>query len=249
MSEHRYQEILTRLRDNGRVSVTPLAKLLSVSEETVRRDLKELEQSGMLRRIYGGAVPPRLDVERPVTERGKVNVRGKARVAEIAMPLVEDGMSVFIDSGTTTVAFARRLIGRNVTVTTNSIDIALLLGTSVTRVNLTPGMLRGKDNALVGYETLSYARRFFYDAAFMGIAACDLNHGWMDYEEHESNLRGVLKLQTRLSVILADIDKFGREAYLNTFPITEKVTVVCDRAPPAPFKEIFAEHDIEIIHP
>jgi DeoR family glycerol-3-phosphate regulon repressor len=119
----------------------------------------------------------------------------------------------------------------------------------VTRVNLTPGMLRGKDNALVGYETLSYARRFFYDAAFMGIAACDLNHGWMDYEEHESNLRGVLKLQTRLSVILADIDKFGREAYLNTFPITEKVTVVCDRAPPAPFKEIFAEHDIKIIHP
>ncbi|SAL29764.1 DeoR family transcriptional regulator [Caballeronia sordidicola] len=249
MSEHRYQEILTRLRDNGRVSVTPLAQLLSVSEETIRRDLKELEQSGMLRRIYGGAVPPRLDVERPVTERGKVNVRGKARVAELALSLVEDGMSVFIDSGTTTVAFARRLVGRNVTVTTNSIDIALLLGTSVTRVNLTPGMLRGKDNALVGYETLSYARRFFYDAAFMGIAACDLNHGWMDYEEHESNLRGVLKLQTRLSVILADIDKFGREAYLNTFPITEKVTVVCDRAPPAPFKEIFAEHDIEIIHP
>ncbi len=157
MSEHRYQEILTRLRDNGRVSVTPLAQLLSVSEETIRRDLKELEQSGMLRRIYGGAVPPRLDVERPVTERGKVNVRGKARVAELALSLVEDGMSVFIDSGTTTVAFARRLVGRNVTVTTNSIDIALLLGMSVTRVNLTPGMLRGKDNALVGYETLSYA--------------------------------------------------------------------------------------------
>jgi DeoR family glycerol-3-phosphate regulon repressor len=71
----------------------------------------------------------------------------------------------------------------------------------------------------------------------------------MDYEEHESNLRGVLKMQTRLSVILADIDKFGREAYLNTFPITEKVTVVCDRPLPAPFKEIFAKHDIEIIHP
>ncbi|MDR5799850.1 MULTISPECIES: DeoR/GlpR family DNA-binding transcription regulator [unclassified Caballeronia] len=248
MSEHRYQEILTRLRDEGRVSVTPLAKILDVAEETIRRDLKELEQSGLLRRIYGGAVLPRLDVERPVTERGKVNVKGKARVAELAEPLIEDGMSVFIDSGTTTIAFARRLIGRNVTVTTNSINIALLLGTSVSRVNLTPGMLRGKDNALVGYETLAYARRFFYDAAFMGIAACDLNHGWMDYEEHESNLRGVLKSQTRHSVILADIDKFGREAYLNTFPISQPVTVVCDRAPPKPFMDKFAEHDITIIH-
>jgi DeoR family glycerol-3-phosphate regulon repressor len=249
MSEHRYQEILTRLRDDGRVSVTPLAKILDVSEETIRRDLKELEQSGMLRRIYGGAVPPRLDLERPVTERGKVNVRGKAKVAELAEVLVEDGMSIFIDSSTTTTAFARRLAGRNLTVTTNSIDVALLLGASINRVNLTPGMLRGKDNALVGYETLSYARRFFYDAAFMGIAACDLHHGWMDYEEHESNLRGVLKTQTRKSVVLADIDKFGRQAYLNTFPINEKLTVVCDRRPPAPFLEIFNQHDIDLIHP
>jgi len=54
-----------------------------------------VEQSGMLRRIYGGAVPPRLDLERPVTERGKVNVRGKAKVAELAEVLVEDGMSIF----------------------------------------------------------------------------------------------------------------------------------------------------------
>jgi len=52
----------------------------------------------------------------------------------------------------------------------------------------------------------------------MGIAACDLHHGWMDYEEHESNLRGVLKAQTRKSVVLADIDKFGRQAYLNYLP-------------------------------
>jgi DeoR family transcriptional regulator, glycerol-3-phosphate regulon repressor len=83
----------------------------------------------------------------------------------------------------------------------------------------------------------------------MGIAACDLHRGWMDYEEHESNLRGVLKAQTRRGVVLADIDKFGRQAYLNTFPINEKLTVVCDRRPPDSFLEIFTQHDIDLIHP
>ncbi|MGI4856445.1 MAG: DeoR/GlpR family DNA-binding transcription regulator [Janthinobacterium lividum] len=247
MSEHRHDEILQQLRDNGRVSVALTAAALNVSEETIRRDLKELEQRGQLRRIYGGAVPPRLDQDRPVVERSKVNVRGKAKIAELAERFVEDGMSIFLDSSTTAAAFARRLVGRNLTITTNCLDIALLLGPTVTRVNLTPGMLRTKDNALVGYDTLAYVRRFFYDAAFMGIAACDLQHGWMDYEAHESHMRGVLRAQARRSVLLVDIDKFGRQAYLNTFALDAPLTVVCDRPPPAAFVETFERHGVTLL--
>ncbi|MCY0386138.1 DeoR/GlpR family DNA-binding transcription regulator [Robbsia sp. Bb-Pol-6] len=249
MSEHRHDEILLQLRENGRVSVALTATALSVSEETIRRDLKELEQRGQLRRIYGGAVPLRLDQERPVVERGKVNVRGKAKIAELAERFVEDGMSIFLDSSTTATAFARRLVGRNLTITTNCLDIALLLGPTVARVNVTPGALRTKDNALVGYDTLAYIRRFFYDAAFMGIAACDLQHGWMDYEEHESHMRGVLRAQARRSVLLVDIDKFGRQAYLNTFALNEPMTVVCDRSPPAAFVETFQRHGVALLYP
>lgn len=249
MSEHRHDEILKQLRESGRVSVIFTAAALRVSEETIRRDLKELEQHGQLRRIYGGAVPPRLDQDRPVVERGKINVRGKARIAELAARFVEDGMSIFLDSSTTATAFARRLVGRNLTITTNCLDIALLLGPTVARVNLTPGMLRPKDNALVGYDTLAYVRRFFYDAAFMGIAACDLQHGWMDYEEHESHMRGVLRAQARRSVLLVDIDKFGRQAYLNTFALDVPLTVVCDRSPPAAFVETFQRHGVTLLCP
>lgn len=248
MSEHRHDEILKQLRESGRVSVTVVAKILKVSEETVRRDIKELEQLGRLRRIYGGAVAPRLDQDRPVVERGKVNVRGKTRIGELAEQFVEDGMSIFLDSSTTTMAFARRLVGRNLTVTTNCLDIALLLGPSVAKVSLTPGTLRRKDNALIGYETLSYVRRYFYDAAFMGIAACDLQHGWMDYEEHESTLRIELRAQTRRPVLLVDIEKFGRQAYLNTFPLSEPLTVICDRRPPAEYVAVFERHGIALLH-
>ncbi|SON56627.1 Glycerol-3-phosphate regulon repressor [Hartmannibacter diazotrophicus] len=247
LTRHRHQEIVAALHNVGKVEVADIALRLNVSEETIRRDLKTLEGEGQLRRIYGGAVLPRLDQERPLMERGKLNSREKAQVAQIALGLVTDGLSIFIDTGTTTLAFARRLVGRSLTVTTNSIDIALLLANGPTRVNLAPGTLRPKDNALVGYETITYARRFFFDIAFMGIAACDIDHGWMDYEEHESALRKTLRGQTRRSVLLADSRKFGRQANLYTFGLGDPLTVVTDKPPPQAFQDIFTSNDIDLI--
>ena len=247
LTDHRHEEILSQLAQTGRVGVTSIAATLAVSDETIRRDLKMLEERGLLRRIHGGAVLPRLDQERPLVERSQLNSREKGRVAALAEGLVEDGMSVFIDTGTTTLALARRLTTRKLTVTTNSIDLALLLADSPARVNLTPGTLRPKDNALVGYDTVDYARRHFFDLAIMGIAACDLAQGWMDYEEHESVLRRALRGQTRRSVLLADSRKFGRQANLRTFDLGAPLTVVTDRPPPAPFAERFAGHGIDLI--
>ena len=156
-------------------------------------------------------------------------------------------MSIFIDTGTTTLALARRLTTRKLTVTTNSIDLALLLADSPARVNLTPGRLRPNDNALVGYDTVDYARRHFFDLAIMGIAACDLAQGWMDYEDHESVLRQALRGQTRRAVLLADSRKFGRQANLQPFDLAAPLTVVTDRPPPEPFAERFSRHDIDLI--
>ncbi len=127
LTDHRHGEILARLRDAGRVGVTEAAAFLHVSDETIRRDLKRLEELGLLRRIHGGAVPQRLDEDRPLTERERINPREKARVAVLAERLLADGMSVFIDTGTSTLALARQIKARKIAVTTNSIDVALML--------------------------------------------------------------------------------------------------------------------------
>ena len=111
-----------------------------------------------------------------------------------------------------------------------------------------PGTVRTKDNALVGYETISYAGRYFYDMAFMGIGACDIALGWMDYEEHESTLRQALLNRARRGIMLADVGKFDRQAYLKTFSLEERLTVVTDRAPPARFVQEFARHEVEVLH-
>ncbi len=243
----RHHEILALLKVEGRVAVTELAERMRVSDETVRRDLKELEALGLARRIHGGAITPRRDQEEPLLEREKFNMREKARIAQLASRMIGDGMTVFLDTGTTTLALARRLGARQLRVTTNSLDIALALRDKEVRVEVTPGTLRRNDNALVGIETLDFTRQRYYDIAFMGIAACTLAQGWMDYAQEESALRRVLFAQARQSVLLADSSKFGRQAYLRTFALDEVKCVVSDRPPPAPLREAFDGGGVEVV--
>ena len=247
LTNHRHGEILARLRGAGRVGMAEVAAVLQVSDETMRRDLKQLERQSLIRRIHGCAVPQRLDRDRPRTERGRIAPSEKARVAALAQHLVQDGMSVFIDTGTSTLALGLQIKGRQLAVTTNPLDVALMLADGPAAVAVTPGTVRAKDHALAGYETVAYAQRYFFDIAFMDISACDFDHGWMDHEEHESVLRRASQKQARRVVILAESGRFGRHANLNTFALDAPLTLVTARPPPKPFLDTFDRHDIEII--
>ena len=244
----REQAILSALERDGRVAVAALAASLAVSHETIRRDLTALEASGRLRRVHGGAVLFRPDQEQPIVVRSRIKSREKAEVAAVARDLVRDEMSIFVDTGSTPMAFARTLTdARALTVMTNSLDIALLLAQAPgIKVKTTPGWVRANDNALVGGDTVAFVRRFVFDAVFMGIAACDPDYGWMDYADEESELRRVLIEQTRNPVLLADDGKFGRHASIRTFDLSTKLTVVTNRPPEPRFGQLFAQAGVEI---
>ena len=179
-----------RSNATGRVTVKDLATRLAISTETVRRDLRDLELRGHARRVYGGAVLDRRESDRPFDERVRVGAREKARIAEAALPLVEDGMTVFIDAGTTTLAFARKLLGRRIRVHTNSIDIAALLaGDPQAQVTVLGGDMKPDYRALFGHRTLAVLREHIYDVAIMGIVTVHHAHGFMDLGEDEAVLR------------------------------------------------------------
>lgn len=146
--------------------------------------------------------------------------------------------------------FARTLIdARELTVMTNSLDIAAFLAQAPgLRVKTTPGWVRANDNALIGGDTASVVRRFVFDAVFMGIAACDPDHGWMDCADEESELRRVLIEQTRQPVVLADDGKLGRHASIRTFALTTRLIVVANRPIGRPFDEIFTSAGVEVRH-
>lgn len=246
----RHAAILAALGREGRVGVAALAEALDVSAETIRRDLVALDATGRLRRVHGGAVEFRPDEEQPLMVRSRIRPREKAQVAAVARGLVRDGMSIFIDTGSTPLAFARTLAdARDLALVTNSLDIAhLLAGAPGVRVKVTPGWVRANDYALVGGDTVAFVRRFVFDIAFMGIAACDAQYGWMDYADEESELRRTVIEQTRRAVLLVDDSKFGRHASIRTFDLTTPLTVVTNRPVAAPFAEVFERAGVEVRH-
>lgn len=247
LAVHRHDEILRQLKEEGRILVRSLADQLDVNDETIRRDLRLLEKAGQLRRVHGGAVLPRSQQDEPLMDRGRINMPQKTLIAMLADQQVQDGMSIFLDTGTTTLALARRLVGRRITVTTNSIDVALTLRHDDTEVRMPPGSLRLNDNALMGHATLDYVRRYIYDIAFMGVAACNATYGWTDYAEAETALRRTLRMQARRSILLVDSSKFGRQAYIKTFALDEIQHVIADKAPNGNLLEAFHANGVQLV--
>ncbi len=251
ISQPRLDEIKRLIATYKRVRVAELAQLFIVSEETIRRDLNYLEEQGQLRRIHGGAILPVPNEEQPLQIRSRIKPRAKAKIAELAAQLVNDGMALFLDTGTSTLALAHQLTGfERLKVITNSLDIAsVLTQQSDNQVMLTPGTVRRNDNALIGAHTLEFSRQFHYDIAFMGIGAIDLQLGFMDYEEPEALLRRVLVKHCRRSVILADEGKFGQRTFINTLPFSAITTLVTNCLPNENYLAEMENQHVEIRYP
>ncbi len=249
LDQVRHEQILERLSSDRRVEVAPMAGDLGVSMETIRRDLKQLEDRGLLRRIHGGAIPVMPHSDRPFQKRSRLASGEKAAIAAKVVPLLEDGMSIFLDTGTTTLAVARELAeAPSLTVFTNSVDIALVVSRQKRHeVRLTAGVLRTDDNALIGYDAIASVRNYHFDLALMGIVGIHLDAGFMDYGDDEAELRRAAARQSSRAIILADHTKFDRLGRIRTFDFGAVAIVVSDRAPPRPYLDAFARASVSLI--
>ncbi|MGY2293042.1 DeoR/GlpR family DNA-binding transcription regulator [Pseudomonas sp. SDO528_S397] len=251
LNQPRLDEIMLVLTQHQRVKASDLAQALFVSEETIRRDFKYLEEAGKLRRIHGGAILPRLNEEQPLQVRSRIKTQAKTRMAVCAAKLVSEGMVLFLDTGTSTLALAQQLVGfSQLRIITNSLDIAQLITQhSSNQVLVVPGDVRRNDNALIGAHTLEFVRQFHYDIAFMGIGAVDLDLGFMDYQEPEALLRRALTQHSLRSVILADDAKFGRRTFINTLAFSAITTLVTNRPPSDDFTSRLELAHVDILYP
>lgn len=250
LNRHRREHILSKLSAEHRVSVMEMAKILNVSDETIRRDLKDLASEGLLRRVHGGAVPLAPIHDQPIDERWRKRSKEKGTIARLALEQISDETVIFLDTGSTTLTLARQLAGfANLKLYTNSLKIAHAARShhGVT-VHLTPGKLREVELDLVGYDTVSYIQQFYFDIAFMGIAAIDLDRGLMDYEEDESRIRKALLNSSRLRVFLADRSKFGRTGNVQTARFCEVDQIVTDSAPAREFVDRMKQSSANLLH-
>ena len=218
--EDRHQRIRALLSTLKRVSTERIMADLGVSRETVRRDLLDLEALGELRRVHGGAIKPA--EEAPIAERAQTRVKSKTAIAKAATGLIASGQTLFIDAGTTTAALADELAKlANLTVITNSIDVALKMrGAPEQRaqpneVILLGGALSERTLSTAGGTTVLEIQRYRADLALLSPVGIDHRHGATNYDRSETEVARAMVGNADSVVILADYSKIGQRSRMS----------------------------------
>jgi DeoR/GlpR family transcriptional regulator of sugar metabolism len=208
LAAERKEEILARLGREGRVVVAELVAGLSVSEDTVRRDLQELAALGLLRRVHGGALastPGSL----PFEQRLEIDQETKARLAEAAVPLVESSRTLLLDGGTTALEVARRLPPSwDGVVVTNAPPVAAALAAHPNaEVLVVGGRLLKDEQVAVGPVAVDAFRAIRADACILGICAFHPEVGVTTANEEEAQVNRAMVACADEIVALATQDK------------------------------------------
>jgi DeoR/GlpR family transcriptional regulator of sugar metabolism len=250
LKEERQRLMGEAVRKNGMATVAELSEVFGVSEITVRRDLAELSDRGVVERAHGGAVAHLSQTkEPPIVQRMKVLRHCKEAIARAAAELVGDGESIFVGSGTTTAYLARGLSSRQgLTVVTNALTVARELATAdgVTTV-VTGGMMRDSELSLVGHITEISLREVRVDKVFLGIPAVSLEHGLTnDYLPEVMTDRAIIEMAEQL-IVLADHSKFGKTGSAYVAPIERVGVLVTDSETDLSHLAEFERHGIQVI--
>jgi DeoR/GlpR family transcriptional regulator of sugar metabolism len=221
-----------RVAAEGEIEITPLASEFNVSEMTIRRDIEVLETQGLVRKVIGGAIAAsRKASEPPFEARAVVAVHEKAHIAEAAVSLLEPGETVILDSGSTVLAVARAIKGRDLglTVVTPSTLVALELADDPgTTVLLTGGLVRPGELSLIGSDAEEAFTRYSCDIFVMGVAGVDSIRGATDYHREEAAVkRAAIKAADRI-VAAVDHTKLGRVHLVQVAPLEALDVIVTD---------------------
>jgi DeoR/GlpR family transcriptional regulator of sugar metabolism len=238
--EERFQRILQAVQESGHVTAADLSRDLGVSEITIRRDLRELADRGLLHRAYGGAtVPHYLTEEHPLMLRMLQDKGLKEAIGRETAELVRDGESVFIGSGSTTAYVARFLTHRSrLTVITNALNIGMEMACApgITTV-LLGGMLRASELSLIGHIAEQAIREVRVDKVIIGISALNVQKGLTnDFLPEVMTDRAIIDMAPEI-IVVADHKKLGKVASAYVAPLSKVKLLVTDSE--SDEKEIF----------
>lgn len=208
----RKNKILELIRENQRVDVQALNKILQVSESTIRRDLKELEESNLLKRTHGGAIAlHNVNFEPTFSEKEVNNSEWKKAIAEKAVELIREGDVILLDSGTTMLYLAKELKRfRKLTVVTNAISIAHeLQAYEGIEVIMLGGSLRKGILSLVGPFAEQILSLIHVDKAFIATNGIHANEGLSTPNVDEASIKRKMIASAKKTILLADSSKVG----------------------------------------
>ncbi|GAB2570160.1 DeoR family transcriptional regulator [Paractinoplanes abujensis] len=253
----RKAQLAAYVAEAGQVTVSALAERFGVSIDTVRRDLDQLSADGVLVRTYGGAVSRSTlqRTDRAVDQRLSIQEGEKEQIAQLAAALVDDGSTIMINGGTTTLALARGLSQhRELTVATNNLLVPAALPASAIRdIYVFGGAVRALTLATIG--PVSFRANggaeldIRCDLALIGVGAIAADAGYTT-----SNLAEAAMMQEMISradrvAILADSSKFGRRLFAQVSELSAADYLVTDAVPPPALRDALEAAEVELITP
>lgn len=220
--------IRARLDLSGRVIATELAQELGVSEDTIRRDLREMAASGLCRRVYGGAL--RLSqASATMNERMTIAAERKAALARTAAGLIPAGATVFLDAGSTNVALARALpAGAGLTVATNAPAVAAaLIERDIATIQL-GGLIDPRSGAAIGAKALRDAEALRPDMLVLGVCGIDPDAGITASSFEEAEFKRFLASRSHAVIVIVTNDKLSTAAPYSVVPLSRVASAVIE---------------------
>jgi len=249
-SEERRAKIVELLQKSGKVTVAELARILKVSQMTIRKDLDLLEQDGELLRTHGGAIlPTHSKSEWNFIRKIHQMENEKRAIAAKAVTFIEDGDTVIIDSSSTNYYLALEVAKRNwkhLTVVTNNVFIAEKLMEGHVDVLVLGGVVRENSLSLVGPWAMRFLEEIHVDKAFLGTTGVSKEKGFMTPNLVEAEVKRQMVKSSNKVIIVTDWTKFKRQAFASFALIEEVDMVITDRGIDAVCEEMLVEKGVRV---
>jgi DeoR family glycerol-3-phosphate regulon repressor len=247
----RQVRLLAIVAQEGFVSVADSAKRFGVSDMTIRRDLRRLEESGEVLRTHGGAfakpVAGARTLEPSFTQRERENQSAKQAIGQAAAAMVRPGEAIGLDLGTTALEMARALSPANgISVFTNSLRAALALADSMITTYIPGGQLRKPEMSVCGSITLAQLENYRLDRVFLGISGITAD-GIFDYSVEETEIKRLYIRQGTEVVVLADGSKFDHWSLVKVAELERIHVLVTDRAPDGALARALEEAGVRVV--
>jgi DeoR family transcriptional regulator of aga operon len=229
----RHQLILEKLNHEHHIEVSELCEELKVSAVTIRKDLKLLEDKGLLFRTHGGATleNPYIN-DRPVNEKEKISVSEKSDIAKTAAGLIKDNDSIMIASGTTVQQLAKSITNKgSLNVITSSLNVSLeLLNHQNIEVIQLGGNLRHSSSSVTGHYAQHILEHISCNLLFLGVDGIDIEYGCTTTSLEEALLNQKMMEASQRTIILADSSKFGKKSFGRICGLEQVDQIITDSA-------------------
>ena len=232
LAEERLNALLNFLEQHEVGRISELARQMGVSTMTIRRDLQKLEEQGQVRRIFGGAVLDRPSVsDPPLDARWLEHASEKMSIGEAAARLIQDGDTVILDAGSTTLCLARHLHnGRRITLVTNFLPIMWeLSGEPTVHLVALGGEFDHQQKYFYGPLAEHALRQMRVDKLFLGIHGIEAEHGLSENTFTDIPLKRLCMSISRQTIVLADSSKIGVAAFFRVCPAPEAQVLITDQ--------------------